>query len=198
VPQAMTVISEAQIEDQQLRSIADVLYLRSRRDAGHGRGNRDQFTLRGNNTTADMFVDGFATTSNISATSTMFERVEVLRGPNAMIFGRGGGGGIVNRVTKRSSLTQFQDFSLSGDSWGGVRLTADVDQPIASGRRLRVNGMYENGESFRRHVDLERWGVNPTLGFLLAGRARDSTSARASPRPPDDRPRNSVAWTASR
>ena len=80
----------------------------------------------------------------------------MLRGPNAMIFGRGGGGGVVNRVTKRSTLGQLGDFALSGDSDGGVRLTGDVDQPLAAGAGLRVNGMYENGDSFRRHVDLKR------------------------------------------
>ncbi|MGI8704418.1 MAG: TonB-dependent receptor [Sphingomicrobium sp.] len=176
VPQAMTVISEKQIEDQQLRSIADVLWFVPGATPGTGESNRDQFTLRGNNTTADMFVDGIRDDVQYFRDLYNVERVEVLRGPNAMIFGRGGGGGIVNRVTKRSSLTQFRDFALSGDSWGGVRLTADVDQPIASGAGVRVNGMYENGESFRRHVDLERWGVNPTLGLLAGSRTRIDVS----------------------
>jgi catecholate siderophore receptor len=172
VPQAMTVISEKQIEDQQLRSIADVLWFVPGATPGTGESNRDQFTLRGNNTTADMFVDGIRDDVQYFRDLYNVERVEVLRGPNAMIFGRGGGGGIVNRVTKRSSLTQFQDFALSGDSWGGVRLTADIDQPLFSGAGLRVNGMYENDESFRQHVDLERWGVNPTLGLLAGSRTR--------------------------
>ena len=53
IPQALTVISEAQIEDQQLRSIADVLYFVPGATPGTGESNRDQITLRGNNTTAD-------------------------------------------------------------------------------------------------------------------------------------------------
>ena len=172
VPQALAVISESQIEDQQLRSIADLLWFVPGATPGTGESNRDQFTLRGNNTTADFFVNGIRDDVQYFRDFYNVERVEVLRGPNAMIFGRGGGGGIINRVTKRSSLNEIRDFSLSGDNWGGVRLTADLDQPIAPGLGLRLNGMYENGESFRRHVDLERYGVNPTLGVLLGSRTR--------------------------
>ena len=166
IPQALTVISEKQIEDQQLRSIADLLYFVPGATPGTGESNRDQFTLRGNNTTADLFVDGIRDDVQYFRDLYNVERVEVLRGPNAMIFGRGGGGGIVNRVTKRTTLTQFRDLALSGDNWGGVRLTADLDQPLTPSVGLRLNAMFEDGDSFRRHVDLKRWGFNPTLGVL--------------------------------
>jgi catecholate siderophore receptor len=172
VPQALTVISESQIDDQQLRSIAELLYFVPGATPGTGESNRDQFTLRGNNTTADLFIDGIRDDVQYFRDFYNVDRVEVLRGPNAMIFGRGGGGGIVNRVTKRTSLTPIRDFALSADSWGGVRLTADLDQPLSAGVGLRLNAMYEDGESFRRHVGLERYGVNPVLGVLFGTRTR--------------------------
>lgn len=166
IPQAMTVVSEAQIEDQQLRSIADVLYFVPGATPGTGEANRDQITLRGNNTTADFFVDGIRDDAQYFRDLYNADRVEVLRGPNAMIFGRGGGGGVVNRVGKRSALNAFNQFSLSSDTYGGVRFTGDVDHPLGRSAGLRVNGMYENGDSFRRRVDLERYGLNPTVGIL--------------------------------
>ena len=104
IPQALTVITEAQVEDQQLRSIADVLYFVPGATPGTGESNRDQITLRGNNTTADFFIDGIRDDTQYFRDFYNVERIEVLKGPNAMIFGRGGGGGIVNRVTKRSHL----------------------------------------------------------------------------------------------
>lgn len=168
IPQAMSVVSAAQIEDQQLRSIADVLYFVPGATPGTGEANRDQITLRGNNTTADFFVDGIRDDAQYFRDLYNADRVEVLRGPNAMIFGRGGGGGVVNRVGKRSALNSFNQFSLSGDSYGGVRVTGDVDQPLGRSAGLRVNGMYEKGDSFRRRVDLERYAVNPTVGILVA------------------------------
>jgi catecholate siderophore receptor len=165
VPQAITVISESQIEDQALRSIADVLNYVPGATPGTGEGNRDQITLRGNNTTADFFVDGIRDDVQYFRDLYNAERIEILRGPNAMIFGRGGGGGVVNRVTKRSGLAPYREFSLSADSEGGYRLAGDVDLPIATAIGLRINGVYEDSESFRRGVELERYAINPVLGI---------------------------------
>ena len=172
IPQALTVVSESQIEDQQLRSIGDLLYFVPGATPGTGESNRDQFTLRGNNTTADFFIDGLRDDVQYFRDLYNVDRVVVLRGPNAMIFGRGGGGGIVNRVLKRSSLARFQDLSASADNWGGIRFTGDVDQPLGGGAGLRVNGMYENGESFRRRVELERYGITPSVGIIAGGGTR--------------------------
>jgi catecholate siderophore receptor len=166
IPQALTVVTEQQIDDQQLRSVADLLYFVPGAGPGSGEGNRDQITLRGNSSSADFFVDGVRDDVQYFRDFYNVERVEVLRGANAMIFGRGGGGGIVNRVTKRSSLAEHRDISLSGDSEGSLRGTVDLDQPIAPGVGLRINAMAEDGDSFREHVDLKRYGVNPTLAVL--------------------------------
>ena len=172
IPQALTVITDAQIRDQQLRSIAELLYFVPGASPATGESNRDQFSIRGNNSTADLFIDGIRDDVQYFRDFYNIERVEVLRGPNAMIFGRGGGGGIVNRVTKRAMLAPFRDFSLSADNWGRFRLTGDIDQPIAAGAGVRMNAMYENGGSFRRHVDLERYGINPSVGILVGSRTR--------------------------
>lgn len=164
LPQSVSVVSEAQIEDQALRSIADVLMYVPGATPGTGEGNRDQITLRGNNTTADFFVNGVRDDVQYFRDLYNAERIEVLRGPNAMIFGRGGGGGIVNRVTKRSSFRSYREFAVQGDNEGGFRLTGDLDQALGDSLGLRLNGVYENGESFRRGVEMERYGVNPVLG----------------------------------
>ncbi len=172
IPQALTTITESQIEDQSLRSIADVLTFVPGATPGTGEANRDQMTLRGNNSTADFFVDGLRDDVQYFRDLYNVDRIEILRGPNAMIFGRGGGGGIVNRVLKRSTLSARRQLIAASDARGGIRLTGDVDQPLGAGLGLRVNGLYESGESFRRHVDLNRYGVAPTLGVTLGGATR--------------------------
>ncbi|MEO7366101.1 MAG: TonB-dependent siderophore receptor [Sphingomicrobium sp.] len=172
IPQALTVISERQIEDQNLRSISDVMLYVPGASFGSGEGNRDTIVLRGNNSTADFFVDGIRDDVQYFRDFYNVERVEVMRGSNAMIFGRGGGGGIVNRVTKRPSYNANRQFSASGDSEGGVRLTGDVDQLLGGSAALRVNGVYENGGSFRHHVNLERYGINPVLGVKVGDNTR--------------------------
>jgi catecholate siderophore receptor len=167
IPQALTVVSEGQIEDQQLRSIADLLNFVPGASWGTGEGNRDTIVLRGNTSTADFFVDGVRDDVQFFRDFYNIERVEVLKGPNAMIFGRGGGGGIVNRVLKRPSFQLNRQVTGSGDGFGGFRFTGDADQPLGGAFASRLNGMVEDGDSFRRHVDLKRYGINPTLAAQL-------------------------------
>jgi len=167
IPQALTVVSSGQIADQQLRSVADLLNFVPGASYGSGEGNRDQIVLRGNSSTADFFVDGVRDDVQFFRDFYNVDRVEVLKGPNAMIFGRGGGGGIVNRVLKRPSLNPYRQVTGSGDGFGGFRLTGDVDQPLGDNFGVRINGLYEDGDSFRHHVDLKRYGINPAAALLV-------------------------------
>jgi catecholate siderophore receptor len=168
VPQALTIVSGAQIADQQLRSVGELLLFVPGASYNSGEGNRDTIVLRGNSSTADFFVDGVRDDVQYFRDFYNVDRVEVLKGPNAMIFGRGGGGGIVNRVLKRPTFNPGRSVSASTDNWGAARFTADVDQPLSSKAGVRLNGVYEDSDSFRRHVNLKRYGINPTLA-LLAG-----------------------------
>ena len=83
-----------------------------------------------------------------------------------MIFGRGGGGGIVNRALKRPTFIPSRTLTASADNWGDVRLTGDLDRPLGNGAGLRVNAMHETGESFRNHANLHRYGLNPTVAVM--------------------------------
>ena len=72
--------------------------------AHQGENNRDQVIIRGNSSSADFFVDGVRDDVQYYRDLYNLDRVEALKGPNAMIFGRGGGGGVVNRVTKEADF----------------------------------------------------------------------------------------------
>src|SRR6185369_2040906 len=167
IPQALTVVSSGQIADQQLRSVADLLNFVPGASYGSGEGNRDQIVLRGNSSTADFFIDGVRDDVQYFRDFYNIDRIEILKGPNAMIFGRGGGGGIVNRVLKRPSFNAYRGLTASGDGFGGYRLAGDVDQPFGPSFGVRLNALYEDGDSFRHHVDLKRYGINPTAAILL-------------------------------
>ena len=172
IPQALTIVSSQQIADQQLRSIGDLLLFVPGASYNSGEGNRDTLVLRGNSSTADFFIDGVRDDVQYFRDFYNIDRVEVLKGPNAMIFGRGGGGGIVNRVLKRPSLNVARRATASGDGWGARRISADVDQPLSDAFAVRLNGVYENSDSFRRHVDLKRYGINPTAAVLVGPNTR--------------------------
>ena len=171
VPQALTTVTAQQIEDQQLRSVGDLLLFVPGASYNAGEGNRDTIVLRGNSSTADFFVDGVRDDVQYFRDFYNIDRVEVLKGPNAMIFGRGGGGGIVNRVLKRPTLSPYRAFTGSADNWGDFRFSGDVDQALSGTVGARLNAMYEGGRSFRNHVELHRYGINPTAA-IVSGNTR--------------------------
>jgi catecholate siderophore receptor len=163
VPQSVTVVSQELIKDQMMMSIGDVVRYVPGITAIQGENNRDQLVIRGNSTSADFFVDGVRDDVQYYRDLYNVERVEALKGPNAMMFGRGGGGGVVNRVTKEAGPARFGEVTVTGGSYGNKRFTADLDQPLSDIVSLRLNGMYENSDSFRNYVNLERRGINPSL-----------------------------------
>src|SRR6476619_6231114 len=126
IPQALTTVSRQQIDDQQLRSVGDLLLFVPGASYNAGEGNRDTIVLRGNSSTADFFVDGVRDDVQYFRDFYNIDRIEVLKGPNAMIFGRGGCGGIANRVLKRPTLTVGRNASVSADNWGDVRIAGDI------------------------------------------------------------------------
>jgi catecholate siderophore receptor len=166
VPQSITVVNRQLIQDKMMMSIGDVVQYVPGITAHQGENNRDQVIIRGNNSSADFFVNGVRDDVQYYRDLYNLDRVEALKGPNAAIFGRGGGGGVINRVTKEAGFTPLREFSLLGGSYGNKRFTADFDQPLNEKIAFRFNGLYENSDSFRNYVNLKRYGWNPTLTIV--------------------------------
>jgi catecholate siderophore receptor len=166
IPQSITVVTNEQIKDQMLMSISDVVRYMPGITAHQGENNRDDVVIRGNRSSADFFLNGIRDDVQYYRDLYNLDRVETMKGPNAMIFGRGGGGGVINRVTKEAYFAPLREISLQGGSFSNKRVSVDFDQPISDKLALRTNGLYENSGSFRKFVDLERYGINPTLTIL--------------------------------
>jgi catecholate siderophore receptor len=174
VPQSITVITNDVIADQGMRSMADVVRYVPGVSMGQGEGHRDAPTLRGNSSTADFFVDGVRDDVQYYRDLYNAERIEVLKGPNAMIFGRGGGGGVINRVTEWAGWAPTRELSLTAGAYEQWRGAADLGFVVSDSVALRLNAMAESADSYRDHVSLERWGVNPTAAIRLT----ENTSLR--------------------
>ena len=166
VPQAVTVVTERQVDDQAMRSIGDVLRYVPGTMIGQGEGHRDQITIRGNNSTGDFFVDGLRDDIQYYRPLYNLQRVEILRGPNAMIFGRGGGGGVINRVTKVPLFESSLGASLSADTFGAWYVDADLNQPLSDRIAARLNAVYEEFASHRDVYEGRLIAANPALRFL--------------------------------
>ncbi len=168
VPQTVTVITRERLDDQAQRSMAEVLRYVPGTTVGQGEGNRDQITLRGQNTTADFFLDGVRDDVQYYRSLYNIERVEVLKGPFALIFGRGGSGGIINRVQKTPTTDQARlNGTASANTFGAWDVSGDLNLPLSGTAAFRLNADYEQLDSHRDFYEGERFAVNPYLAVDL-------------------------------
>jgi catecholate siderophore receptor len=165
IPQSISVVNKEQAKDQGSRDMRQVLSYVPGIVVGQGEGHRDAPTIRGVSTTADFFTDGIRDDVQYFRDLYNIERVEVLKGPNAMIFGRGGGGGDINRVTKKAEGERLYEATTTYGSFDTKRVEVDAGQAITNDFAFRILGMYEDSGSYRDFVDLERFGINPKIAF---------------------------------
>jgi catecholate siderophore receptor len=166
IPQSISVTTQEQIRDQQMQSIGDVIRYTPGLGVHQGENNRDQIIIRGQSTSADFFLNGVRDDVQYYRDLYNLERLETLKGPSAMIFGRGGGGGVINRVTKEANFSQLREISVTGGSYYNRRIAGDLDQPFGDQVAFRLNSVYENSNSFRKFVNLNRFAINPTFTFV--------------------------------
>lgn len=168
LPQSISVITRELIADQAMLSIGDVTRFVPGVGIAQGEGNRDTPVMRGNSTTADFFVDGVRDDVQYLRDLYNVDRVEVLKGPNAMIFGRGGSGGLLNRVTKQALGRDLRELTLQTGSHSHFRATLDYGSAATNTFAYRLNGLYEDSESYRDSFTLKRYGLNPTFSWSIA------------------------------
>ncbi|MGH6717869.1 MAG: TonB-dependent receptor, partial [Alphaproteobacteria bacterium] len=172
VPQAITVVSQELIQDQAMHGVGDAFRYVPGVGLAQGEGNRDTPVLRGNSTTADFFVDGLRDDVQYFRDLYNIDRVEALKGPNAMIFGRGGSGGVINRVSKHADRQRHRELSLQVGSWDRARTEIDLGGAAGQIMAWRVTAMAEDSGNYRDGVDGQRHGINPTFAWHL-GEATD-------------------------
>jgi catecholate siderophore receptor len=172
VPQSVTVVTDALIKDQLMTSMADVMRYVPGVTTHQGENNRDQVIMRGNSSSADFFVNGIRDDVQYYRDVYNLDRVEALKGPNALSFGRGGAGGVINRVVKEANPQSSRELLLQGGEFGNRRATVDLNQPLSSRVAVRLNGMLEDSDSFRDDVNTRRGAFNPTVTFQASERTR--------------------------
>lgn len=167
VPASVSVIPSDLMKDQAMQGMGDAFRYVPGVLTHQGEGNRDQIILRGISTTADFYLDGVRDDAQVIRDLYNLERVEVLKGPAGMAFGRGGAGGVVNRVTKRPVFGPVAEASFSTSAYNQRRATLDVGNKINDAFALRFNGMVESSDSFRNEVWLKRYALNPTATYVF-------------------------------
>lgn len=121
--------------------------------------------------TGELYKNGFAVNrgSYSAPDASAIERIEVLKGPAASLYGRGDPGGMINIVSKRPQPEAFSEFKASAGSWDRYRSSLDVNTPLSEDGSLlsRVNLAVEDNNSFRDYVGNQRKIVSPSLSWQL-------------------------------
>ncbi len=166
VPQSISVLTRQTLDDLNVQNIGDAVQYVPGVGMAQGEGNRETPVIRGNSSTGDLFLDGMRDDVQYYRDLYNIQQVEVLKGPNGALFGRGGVGGLINRVSKQAVFDPIRSFTLQFGSYDNKRVTADFGDALSDTVAFRVNGVYEDSESYRDDVTLERYGINPTMTFV--------------------------------
>lgn len=168
-PQPIAIVTHEIIEQQQAKQLSDVLQNVNGLYITSSRGNsQDSFGGRGFNFGNDnIFKNGARVNSGVFPEVSGLERVEVLKGGNAMLYGNVAAGGVVNLITKKPRFTNGGSIGLSGGSWNTYKPTVDFYGPLSEKVAFRVNGAYETADSFRDVVSSTKYYFNPSFLFNI-------------------------------
>jgi catecholate siderophore receptor len=176
IPQSVTVVTKEFIRDQSFQTLTEVTRYVPGVAIHQGEGNRDELVIRGVDSSANFYVNGFRDDVQYFRDLYNAQSVEVLKGPSALAFGRAAGGGLVNRTLKEADGTRIYEATGQVGSWNDKRVTLDAGQAVNENVAVRFNAMYENSDTFRDFGHLERYGINPTVTL----RPSDDTKIKLS------------------
>lgn len=171
-PASIQIVPEKVIEDQGATNVKDILRNVSGVNFSTASGGRSEdFIIRGFN--SNQFRNGFRDDFFSSRTETELaniDRVEVLKGPASVLFGRADPSGIINFVTKKPLSEPLYELSFTAGSFDFYRPTLDFSGPLTEDGNLayRLNAAYENAGSFREGVQTERFFIAPTLSWQIS------------------------------
>ncbi len=166
VPQSLSITTRDEIIKRGFTSIENIIDYTPGVNMSQGEGHRDAIVFRGVRSTADFYVDGLRDDVQYYRSLYNVEQVEILRGPNALLFGRGGTGGILNRVFKKAVIDdQFIAYRGYADTYAEHAIELDGNYSFNDRAAVRLNLMYEGLDNHRDFYDGDRWGFNPTFRF---------------------------------
>jgi len=174
LPQSIATISQTTIKNQQSLRLSDIVknvngvYLTTTRGSV-----QESFAARGYAfSSTNLFKDGFRINSGIMPEVSSLEKVEILKGSAAILYGQVAPGGILNMVTKQPRFQFGGEVSMLAGSYDLFKPSFDIYGPVSSSIAYRVNGTYEQANSFRDVVHYKRYYINPSVLFKLGQRTQ--------------------------
>ncbi|WP_426386864.1 TonB-dependent receptor [Sphingobium sp. R-21] len=172
IPQTIDVIPDQVIRDQRALSMQDAVRNVAGIGMATGDGQRDQFVIRGNIAYGDFFIDGVRDDALYFRDLSNIERIEILKGPASVLYGRGSSGGLINRVSKKPG-TEGGEIVVSYGSWEDKRGEIDLGHVFTGNDvAVRLTGAIERSDSYRDQGFLRREAIAPSVLFAPSDRTR--------------------------
>jgi catecholate siderophore receptor len=167
-PQSVNIVTDIDILNQGFREIGDIIRYTPGVNTSQGEGHRDAVVFRGVRSTADFYQDGVRDDVQYFRSLYNVDQLEIIKGSNALLFGRGGTGGLINRVSKTAQLGDtFASLNSGADTFGAADVALDGNIQVSDNIAFRLNF---HADSLANHRDLysgDRVGINPTMKFQV-------------------------------
>jgi catecholate siderophore receptor len=167
IPQSVEVVNRQVLDSQAVLTLKDALTNVTAVSVAQGEGRRDQFFIRGFSAIGDQFIDGVRDDALYYRDLSNIEQIEVVKGPSAVLFGRGSSGGIINRTTKKPNVFgRIGSAETNFGSYGLKRGSVDFGKPIVKEKlAFRLVAAAEKAGSFRQFYKQNRYNFAPSLAW---------------------------------
>ena len=161
VPQSVSIITDDEILVKGYRELGDIVRYTPGVNTTQGEGHRDAIVFRGVRSTANFYLDGTRDDVQYYRSLYNIEQVEVIKGANALLFGRDARGGLINRVTKKPMIGEsFRSINAGMDSFGAYDIAFDSNMDVSDDSAIRLMLHSDTLENHRDHFDGDRVGAN--------------------------------------
>jgi len=163
VPQTVNVVTREVIRDQGARSVQDVMKNVPGVGLAVGDGQRDALVIRGFTALSDILLDGVRDDAQYFRDLYNIDRIEVVKGPAAVLYGRGSSGGVVNLVTRKPGFAPSAEVGATVGSYGLKRGDVAINRPVGDTLALRLDAAAEDSDSYRRGAYIHGKAISPSL-----------------------------------
>lgn len=169
LPQAVSIVNRSVMDNQQALRLSDVIrnvngvYLATTRGATQENFSARGYSLGSNN----IYKDGIRINSGTMPETSSLEKVEVLKGSSAVLFGNVAPGGIINLVSKQPKFESGGDLAIRAGSFGLFKPHIELYGPLSKTIAYQINSSFETAASYRDQVQSKRYYINPSLLFKL-------------------------------
>lgn len=167
IPQSISAITKELIMDKMDFTLKDVA---SDVPGVNQYSGYNEYAIRGFKAENAQLINGLRgyNTTYTSAMLVNIERVEIMKGPAATLYGNCDPGGTINLVTKKPLANNESEINISGGTWNHFRAQGDVTGPLNKNKTLlyRFNAGYDNARSFRNQYFAKSYELAPSLSFI--------------------------------